>query len=114
VVYVTAIKRIENPLVASAASSARIRSAAERLGRSMANTRKLQRLTAQQVADRAGVSRGTLRRLEAGETTVGLDVTLSVARVLGMLDRLIDAADPMTTPLGQTVALDRIPQRVRR
>ncbi len=101
-------------MVSTAASSARIRTAAENLGRSVANTRKIQRLTAQQVADRAGISRGTLHRLESGEATVGLHVMLSVARVLGMLDRLIGAADPMNTPLGQTLSLDRIPQRVRR
>jgi transcriptional regulator with XRE-family HTH domain len=48
----------------------------------------LQRLTAAQIADRAGVSRDTLRKLERGETTVGLDVFLNVARVLGTLDRM--------------------------
>lgn len=56
---------------------------AARIGAHLTTWRKLYGLTAEQVADRAGTSRGTLRRLENGETTVGLDVFLNVARVLG-------------------------------
>lgn len=92
---------------------ARIRRAAEDLGRHVAATRKLQRLTAQQLAERADISRGTLRRLERGEPTVGLDVLLGVARGLGVLDRLVDALDPFETDLGRTLALEDLPKRVR-
>ena len=43
---------------------------------------KLQGLTAEQVADRAGITRTTLRRLEHGDPNVGLDVFLEVCRAL--------------------------------
>lgn len=93
---------------------ARTRLSAERIGTHLTSWRKLQSLTAEQVAERAGISRGTLRRLENGETTVGLDVLLNVARVLGVLDRLVEACDPYETELGRARADQVLPQRVRR
>lgn len=90
------------------------RNAATRIGEHLAAWRKLQGLTAQQVAERAGTSRGTLRRLETGETSVGLETFLNVARVLGVLDRIVSAADPYETDLGRIRADQTLPQRVRR
>lgn len=92
---------------------ARTRIGAERIGDHLAAWRKLQQLTAAQVAERAGVSRGTLRNLENGATSVGLDVVLNVARVLGVLDRIVEAFDPYETDLGRTRADEKLPQRVR-
>ncbi|HEY3509429.1 helix-turn-helix transcriptional regulator [Kribbella sp. NPDC051137] len=92
----------------------RTRLAAERIGAHLTAWRKLQGLTAAQVADRAGVSRDTLRRLEHGETTVGLDVFLNVARVLGTLDRVVGTLDPYETDLGRARADQALPKRVRR
>ncbi|TCC34651.1 helix-turn-helix domain-containing protein [Kribbella sindirgiensis] len=93
---------------------ARTRLAGERIGAHLTAWRKLQGLTAAQVADRAGLSRDTLRKLEHGETTVGLDVFLNVARVLGTLDRLVEALDPYETDLGRARADQALPKRVRR
>lgn len=92
---------------------ARTRLAAQRVGAHLAAWRKLQGLTAEQVAERAGLSRGTLRRLENGETSVGLDVLLNVARVLGALDRVVEALDPYGTDLGRARADEALPKRVR-
>lgn len=93
---------------------ARTRISAARIGSHLTSWRKLQGLTAEQVADRAGISRGTLRRLENGEITVGLDVFLNVARVLGTLDRVVEALDPYETDLGRVRADEMLPKRVRR
>lgn len=92
---------------------AKTRISARHAGTHLTAWRKLQRLTAEQVADRAGISRGTLRRLENGETSVGLDVFLNVARVLGVLDRVVDAVDPYETDLGRLRAGQALPKRVR-
>ncbi|HEX5492982.1 MAG TPA: helix-turn-helix transcriptional regulator [Mycobacteriales bacterium] len=92
---------------------ARTRISARHVGAHITAWRKLQRLTAEQVADRAGISRGTLRRLENGETSVGLDVFLNVARVLGVLDRVVEALDPYETDLGRIRADEVLPKRVR-
>lgn len=89
------------------------RQAALTLGEHLRTWRKLQKLTAAQVAERAGVNRDTLGRLERGETTVGMDVLLNVARALGVLDALVGALDPYETPLGRARADQALPRRVR-
>jgi transcriptional regulator with XRE-family HTH domain len=91
----------------------RTRRAAQQLGDQLTAWRKLQRLTAQQVAERAGIDRGTLRRLEHGEPSVGLDTFLNVVRALGQLDRVVTALDPYETDLGRARADDVLPKRVR-
>lgn len=92
---------------------ARTRLGAQRIGEHLTAWRKLQGLTTAQVAERAGVSRGTLRKLEHGETTVGFDVRLNVTRVLGALDRVVESFDPYETDLGRARADEALPKRVR-
>lgn len=93
---------------------ARTRRAATRLGEHLTVWRKLQGLTAEQVAERADIARSTLRRLENGATSVTLETYLNVARVLGQLDRAVDAIDPYETDLGRARADELLPKRVRR
>lgn len=75
--------------------------------------RKLRGLTETQVADRAGVSRGTIRRLESGSGGVNLENVLRVARALGVLDELTRALDPYETDVGRLRAEETLPRRVR-
>ncbi len=91
----------------------RVRQSALELGQHVVTWRKLQNLTAQQVADRAGISRPTLRKLENGDASVGLDTFLMVLRALGQLDRMVDAVDPFDTDLGRARAEQRLPGRIR-
>jgi len=93
--------------------SARGSRAALEIGEHLATWRKLQGLTAQQVADRAGVSRETLGKLERGQGNVGMTVLLEVSRALGQLDRLVEALDPYETDLGRARADQALPKRVR-
>lgn len=92
----------------------RVRRSATVIGEHLTTWRKLQHLTAQQVAERAGVDRGTLRRLEHGDPGVSLGVTLSVAGALGRLEDLVKALDPYETDLGRARADQALPKRVRR
>lgn len=92
----------------------RVRRSATVIGNHLVAWRKLQNLTAEQVAERAGITRTTLRRLEHGDPGVGFDVFLNVARALGQLDRVVEALDPYETDLGRARADDVLPQRVRR
>ncbi len=94
--------------------STRISVAALRVGEHLVAWRKLQGLTAQQLADRAGISRPTLRRLEHGDPAVSMESFLNVARALGQLDSIADALDPYETDLGRAQADAQLPQRVRR
>ncbi|UFU02231.1 helix-turn-helix domain-containing protein [Ruania suaedae] len=90
-----------------------VRRAAEELGENLTAWRKLQGLTAQQVAERAGITRSTLRRLEQGDPGVGMGSFLSVARALGQLPRVAEAVDPYETDFGRARSDQLLPQRVR-
>jgi transcriptional regulator with XRE-family HTH domain len=91
---------------------ARVSRAAAELGDHLLTWRKLQGVTAQQLAERANISRDTLRRVETGKP-VGSDVLLNVVRCLGQLDRLVDSLDPYETDLGRARAEIALPERVR-
>lgn len=83
-----------------------------RIGEDLATWRRLRRLTASQVADRAGVSRHTVMRLENGEGA-SLEIVLRVARALGVLDLLVAALDPYATDEGRLRSQEVLPERVR-
>lgn len=83
-----------------------------RLGDDLRVWRLLQRLTIEQVADRAGVSRDTVMRLERGHGA-SLENALRVARALGVLDQLAAAVDPHDSDVGRMRADEALPDRVR-
>jgi transcriptional regulator with XRE-family HTH domain len=83
------------------------------LGEHVSAWRKLQRLTAAQVAERAGISRDTLRTIEQGKGTASTENLLRVLRILGILDSVLDAADPYQTDVGKLRADEILPKRVR-
>ncbi|WP_311208445.1 MULTISPECIES: helix-turn-helix domain-containing protein [unclassified Aeromicrobium] len=91
----------------------RVRQSARELGQHVTTWRKLQNLTAAQLSERAGISRPTLRKLENGDSSVGLDTFLVVLRALGQLDRLVDSIDPYETDLGRARSEQQLPERVR-
>lgn len=88
--------------------------AATTIGTYVVNWRKLRGLTAQQVSERAGISRPTLRKVETGDPTVTLETFLNVLRALGRLEAVVQALDPYETELGRARADQRLPIRVRR
>lgn len=91
-----------------------LRRDAATLGIHLATWRKLLGYTAAQVAERAGISRPTLTKIEHGNASVGLGSLLAVARVLGVSDRLLVSLDPYESDLGRASADRILPRRVRR
>lgn len=83
-------------------------------GERLALWRRLQRLTQEQVAQRAGISRSTLTRLEAGDGGVSLETFYRVLTALHIDTYATDALDPLRTDLGQARAEAGVPLRVRR
>ena len=59
--------------------------AARVLGLQLAAARRYQRRTTAEIAERAGITRVTLRRIERGDPDVGLGLYFEVASVLGVL-----------------------------
>ena len=93
--------------------SPQIKRSAELIGAHCVSWRKLHGLTTQQLAERVGVSRSTLRRIEVGDPGVSFEVFLNTCRALGILDQVIEATDPYNTDLGRARADEQLPQRVR-
>lgn len=79
----------------------------------MSNWRKLNRLTAAQVADRANISRETLRAIEQGRGTASTENLLRVLRIIGIMDSVVAAADPYQTDVGRLRMDEILPKRVR-
>jgi transcriptional regulator with XRE-family HTH domain len=82
------------------------------MGEQLEIWRKLRQLTVAQVAERAGISRYTVMRLENGQGA-SMENLLRVARALGVLDLLVAALDPYATDLGRLRAQESLPKRVR-
>lgn len=90
-----------------------VRRALRQTAESLGGWRRLRGLTQAQLADRAGVSRSTVSRLETGDGGVSLENLLRVLRALGVLDALPRALDPYETDIGRLRAEQGLPRRVR-
>jgi transcriptional regulator with XRE-family HTH domain len=90
-----------------------VRRSLRELGSHVQTWRKLGGLTQNQVADRAGIDRKTLMRVERGDGAVSLEVVLRVLNALGILEALPKALDPYETDVGRLRADDQLPDRVR-
>lgn len=75
--------------------------------------RKLRGLTQNQLADRAGVDRKSLMRVERGDGAVSFEIVLRILHGLGVLDALPPAVDPLSTDVGRLRADEQLPRRVR-
>ena len=75
--------------------------------------RRQQRITLDLLAERANLSVPTVRRL-LNEGAGTFENILRVARILGLLQGVEDATDPLNTPIGRARAEQDVPKRVRR
>lgn len=89
-----------------------IRRELKQLGADIQRCRRRRRLTAVMVAERAQISRPTLRRVERGDAAVGLGVYATVLWVLGLGDRIGSLAAVETDLIGLSMEVERLPLRV--
>lgn len=52
-------------------------------------------------AERADITRDTLRKIESGSSNVSFNSVAQVLRALGILDQTIDAVDPLNSDIGR-------------
>jgi transcriptional regulator with XRE-family HTH domain len=90
-----------------------VRRALREAGESISVWRKLRGLTQAQLADRAGIGRNTLHRLESGDGGVSSENLMRVLRALGILAQLSGALDPYESDVGRLRSDQRLPTRVR-
>ena len=62
----------------------------ERVGKRIATLRKLAGLTQEQLAEKAGLQRTHVGRIEAGKYAVTLEVVQAIAEALGMSVDIVD------------------------
>ena len=90
------------------------RDATALLGGLIREARKVHGLTAQEVADRAGISRGLLQRIEKGDLKCEIGAVFEVATIVGV--RLFDVDETtLTKHLSHTLdKLALLPKSVRK
>ena len=89
------------------------RDAAALLGERIKLGRKQQKWTEQDLADRAGISRATLQKIERGELSCAIGLVFEVATLTGV-ELFEQAGLPLTRQIEQTqdkIAL--LPQRIK-
>jgi transcriptional regulator with XRE-family HTH domain len=84
-----------------------------KLGLDIRDARRRRGLPAEIVAERAFTSRPTLRRIEAGDHTVGIGIYAAVLQALGLLDGLGLVADQSKDEVGLAMASENLPKRIR-
>ncbi len=66
------------------------------------------------VAERAGVSRVTLAKLEKGDPGISIGILGSVLHAMDLLERLRELADSQYDSLGRLLEEEQLPQRIHR
>jgi transcriptional regulator with XRE-family HTH domain len=88
-------------------------SALRKLGQDLNDARRRRRITTQLMAQRAGLSRSTIGKIEKGDPTTSMGSYGAVLFVLGMEKRLSDLVDSMYDLVGRRLEDENLPQRVR-
>ena len=87
--------------------------ALRKLGQDISDARRRRRITMELMAERAGIVRTTLGKIEKGSATVSMGGYASVLFVLGMTDRLNDLVDANHDLTGRILEEEHLPKRVR-
>lgn len=87
--------------------------ALDKLGADMRDARRRRRIPTALMAERAGISRMTLNKIENGDPGVSMGSYTTVLFVLGMTARLEDLADSRHDSVGLSLEEERLPQRIR-
>lgn len=74
--------------------------------------RRQQRITVELLAARANLSVPTVRKM-LSEGAGSFENFLRIARLLGFLDGVVEATNPLNTGIGRTRAEQDVPKRVR-
>ena len=93
-------------------SSINAQHALEQLGENLKIARLKRRISLQDFADRTGVSKRTVSRLEKGENGVSIGALAAACLVLGELDRIGMFLDPGSDDTGLLLDRDNLPKRI--
>ncbi|MCL5952943.1 MAG: helix-turn-helix domain-containing protein [Nitrospirae bacterium] len=94
-------------------NSFRIETALRKLGQDIADARKRRRISTSLMAERMGVTRVTLGRIEKGDPKVNMGAYAMAIMVLGKLEDLEMIVDRTRDPLGLNMLEETLPKRIR-
>ena len=83
----------------------------KKIGPSLQNARKRRKITTALMAERLGISRGTLVKLEKGRPGISIETFLTALMVLDKLDEVVALLE--NDPLGLALMDKSLPKRVR-
>ena len=83
------------------------------LGANIATARMRRRLPLEDLARKAGISKETATRVEAGRVTTSIGAYAAMLWAMGLHHSLAEVAGPDTDREGQTLAAARLGQRAR-
>ncbi len=87
--------------------------ALRKLGKDLSSARRRRRITIQLMAERAGVSRATIGKIEKGDPTTSMGAYAAVLFALGMTEQLGDLVDAVYDLTGRQLIDEQLPLRVR-
>jgi transcriptional regulator with XRE-family HTH domain len=90
-----------------------VKRALKRLGQDIRDTRKRRSIPMWLAAERAGISRTTLTKIETGNEGVSIGAYAKILFVWGMIERLAEFADLKFDKLGRTLEAENLPKRIR-
>lgn len=90
-----------------------VKRALSKLGRDLSDARKKRRIPMRLAAERAGISRVTLNKIEKGDPGVHLGAYAKVLFILGLIERLVELADPKFDTFGMHLESESLPKRIR-
>jgi DNA-binding XRE family transcriptional regulator len=88
-----------------------VKRALAKLGQDIRNARVRRRITTTIMAERAFITRPTLRKVEKGDPGVSLGIYATVVFVLGLTTRLADLVDARADDVGLALEEERLPKR---
>lgn len=89
-----------------------VKRALRKLGSDMRDARRRRRIPMRLAAERAGISRATLSKIEKGDEGVSIGAYAKVLFILGMNQRLIELVDPKFDVLGLGLEAESLPKRI--
>jgi transcriptional regulator with XRE-family HTH domain len=92
----------------------RIERAIAKIGSDISRARRARKIAAEDFAQRIGVSRMTLHRLESGDPGISFNTLAMALHALGRLDALSSIADPVNDHVTMMQMDDQVPRRVSR
>nr|WP_250808498.1 helix-turn-helix transcriptional regulator [Neorhizobium tomejilense] len=84
----------------------------QKIGADISHARRMRRIAADDFAQRIGVSRATLHRLENGDPGISLNTMAMALHALGRLDALANIADPADDHITMMQMKDHAPRRI--